>query len=201
MSEWTREQLDRAAGQWREHGGDAMAFIARRVGAGAIDPAQFQAEMRTEVKSLHVRMAVLGNGGTREGMTPHDWGVVGHECRVQYEYLNNFTQEIIQRAQLAASGAIDPRTGQPYVMYSAAYLENRARLYAKAGRHIYERIRTEKDGVAGDALIWTLHSDAPCATCIDREGTVARRDSIPFWPGKGTICIVNCQCTWEIVEE
>ena len=196
----SRARLDGAAERWREGTGDQMAFLSRLVGQGALNPAQFQAQMRDMVKELHVRMAVFGNDGERDGLTQRDWGIVGRECRNQYAYLNGFAQDVIQRQQLAEAGAINPQTGEPYTMYSAAYLENRAKLYAKAARATYERIRTEHSGENGDELIWTLSPAEHCATCLERDGTVARRDSIPFWPGIGTDCQVNCRCSWELVE-
>jgi len=196
----SRERLEQAAEQWRVGVGDQMAFAARMVGQGAFNPAQFQEQMRGMVKDLQVRMAIFGNDGTRDGLTQRDWGVVGRECRTQYAYLNGFTQDIVQRQQLAEAGAIDPKTGAPYEVYSAAYLENRAQLYARAARATYERIRTEHGGENGDELVWTLSAAEHCATCLERDGTVARRDSIPFWPGQGTDCQVNCRCSWELVD-
>lgn len=62
-------------------------------------------------------------------MTQRDYGVIGSQLKGQYQYLNNFGNEIAQNG------------------FSPGYLKFRSGLYVNSARQAYERGKTEAFGI------------------------------------------------------
>jgi len=60
---------------------------------GTIDLKEWQLSMRRRIKNTHINAAVAQRGGWAQ-MTQSDWGFVGNRIRRQYEFLDNFAQQI-----------------------------------------------------------------------------------------------------------
>jgi len=196
MAATNRQKLDKIAREWREHYEDEFQLDTTYLVRGVYNPAQLQDSIRAQLKDLYIRQAIIAVGA-RDILDASDWGVIGSELRAQYGYLDTLVQQVITKANGAANGDIDPTTGKPYEPMSPKMLWYRLRSFSKQSRYIYERIRVKHGGKPDDVLIYTRHREDSCAVCIERDGTIATRDSLPFYPGKGTICLFNCACTWE----
>jgi len=96
--------------------------ISERLAESEINIAQWQTEMRHEMKIIHTQTAALQKGGWDQ-MTQSDWGAVGQLTREQYQFLENF--------------AIDIETGRQRLRNLAGEVNGqflrRADLYAQAG--------------------------------------------------------------------
>ena len=60
---------------------------------GQIDLKEWQIAMRRRVKDVNITAAVAQRGGW-EQMTQADWGRVGQRIKTQYEFLDNFANDI-----------------------------------------------------------------------------------------------------------
>lgn len=155
---------------------------ARALGAamadGEISATAFYREMRTIVKSVHLYSAASAVGGWAQ-MTQSDYGRVGQIVRGQYAYLNNFAAQIA--GGLPMNGAIEQRAG----------------MYAQAGRMTHEDIRRELERGRGRTHERNiLHPADHCGDCVamrDR-GRVPIGTLIPL--GKRQ-CKTKCRCTIE----
>jgi hypothetical protein len=77
---------------------------------GTITQAEFEASMRTLLRSGHVIAASVGRGG-RVRMTAKDWGRVGAKIKWQYKFLAKFARKI---GTDAISGAASSNRVQLY---------------------------------------------------------------------------------------
>jgi hypothetical protein len=144
-----------------------------------ISLADWQLQMRAEIKSAHLNAAMVARGG-RDQMTPADWGRTGRELRNQYEYLDKWAADI-------ASGKVK-LDGRANV---------RAQLYGDASRSTYEQNRRAVASVNGytqERRI--LHAAESCVDCLEYAGL--------GWQPIGTLprigesqCRSNCRCTFE----
>lgn len=96
---------DTYASAKRQMAGD----LARRVGAGEINIAQWEKAMRNDVRNSFIDQYVLAHGG-RNSMTPADWGRIGSMTKDQYGYLHKMAEEIkagtLTEKQIAARGGM-----------------------------------------------------------------------------------------------
>jgi hypothetical protein len=144
-----------------------------------ISLADWQLQMRAEIKSMHMNAAMVARGG-RDQMTNADWGRTGRELRNQYEYLDKWAADI-------ASGKVK-LDGRANV---------RAQLYGDASRSTYEQNRRAVASVNGytqERRI--LHAAESCVDCLEYAGL--------GWQPIGTLprigesqCRSNCRCTFE----
>jgi hypothetical protein len=175
---------DSIVGQLRDLADDSKARLgglARDAAEGRIQPADFQAAMQAELKSLHTANVALARGGW-DKVTAADWGRTGGTLKSEYRYLADFTREV-------ASGTVTPdqasaRAGQ-YAgkAYSRFWTED-ARQKAGSGQYQEER--------------W-LDTRLP-NECDDCDG-LAKLGWVPIGalgraPGDGsTACHGNCRCS------
>lgn len=96
--------------------------------SGTIDLGEWETRMRKLIKETYSAEFMLGRGGL-EQMTFRDWGILGHELRDQYEFLNNFSNDIFNGTQ------------------SPAQIKNRARMYIDGAHKMFQRGRTEAFGM------------------------------------------------------
>jgi hypothetical protein len=108
--------------------GDVVAALGMQVGQGVLRVQDWQTLMRREIKDEYVRQYLVGRGGLAQ-MTPRDWGIIGHMLRTQYQFLDNFAQDV-------AAGRLSP-----------AQIVARARLYIYSAQQARERARTEAFGM------------------------------------------------------
>lgn len=132
---------------------DAMADLGRRLAAGELRIEHFEREFRERLKLAWTTEYVYGRGG-RQAMTPDDHAALRGLIREQWQYANQFARDV-QAGEL-----------------SAAQIEARAKLYAGATVHGYERGRE----AAHDGL------------------------RLPGHPASGTACRSACTCSWDIQE-
>lgn len=108
-------------------------MLANLVGNGLLNPADWEAAMRAEIKREYIRQYLLGIGG--EGsMTAQDWGSIGGMIADQYRYLDDF-------ADLVAAGEL-----------SEGQIRARAAMYVNSAREAFERAQARAWGIPEGAL-------------------------------------------------
>lgn len=152
-----------------------MHTLTEKLIARTISLDQWQLGMMQEIKLAHVSAAAAARGGWAQ-MTPADWGAVGQQIRVQYDYLRNFAAEIASGKQLLNGSALV-----------------RADLYGQAARGTFEEMRrrmAELDDMEEEIRI--LGEADHCADCLSSAG---------HWEPLGTLprigdsqCITHCHC-------
>lgn len=171
----TRSAADVALKSSRER----VEKLTRQLRDGEITLGRWQREMMNEIKDAHINMGSLAKGGY-EQMGQADYGRVGRILRDEYEYLNNFAQQI-------ADGDV-PLDGKAV---------NRAGMYVDSARgthHRVERLEMQKRGFNQEKNI--LGVAEHCPECV--ELTTRGDDG---WVPNGTlpeigdrICLANCKC-------
>jgi hypothetical protein len=96
--------------------------LTRRLTAGEIDLATWQADMKAELRRANLEQFVTGKGGVREGIARTDYLKLGPELKRQYRYLRRFAG-VIEKA--AANGN------------SVGFAVERAKLYAKSTQAMF----------------------------------------------------------------
>ena len=152
--------------------------LANQLRNREISLADWQLQMRNEMRMMHNNAAMVAKGGKAQ-MTQADWGRTGRELRSQYEYLDKWAKDI-------ASGKA-PLDGR---------LASRAKLYGNAARGTYEQERRVMAADKGnDEEMRILHAKESCKGCISIAG---------YWAPIGTLpkigsqeCSTNDMCTFE----
>jgi len=159
--------------------GDNITALSQSLLDGNITLAEWRAQMMVQVKTAHTAAAAAARGGWAQ-MSQSDWGAVGQLIKRQYQYLENFAQEIASGKQ-----KLDGR------------LLTRAKMYAEAPRGTFEQIArrmaankgmTEERRVLGFA--------EHCIGCTEQAAL--------GWQPIGTLapigsqeCRSHCQCHYE----
>lgn len=176
----TEPEMHGALGKLSDASGERMATLTTRLQAGSLPLADWQAQMMTELKSVHLAAAIAGHGG-KQMMAPADNAVAGQYIRQQYQHLTAWAQDI-------ASGKA-PLDGR---------LVSRARLYATSSLSTFDGMR-ERDARNSGARMEEhnrSHSKDPCSQCpgLSEQG----------WLPLGTLppvgsreCVAACRCTIE----
>lgn len=143
-----------------------------------IDLAEWQVVMQEEIKLTQLMAEALLRGGWNQ-MTLADYGRVGQRTRVQYEYLDDFTQKL----------AAGMRTDGNFMNY--------ARMYAAAARVGFEEGMQEQLTIAGYSEEHNiLYPAEHCDECVE----ITARGWVPIGtnPPAGTRkCLANDMCTAE----
>ena len=155
--------------------------LANQLRNREISLADWQLQMRNEIRNMHNAAAMVAKGG-RDQMTYADWGRTGRELRNQYAYLDKWAADI-------ASGKVklDGRLAQ------------RAKLYGQAARGTYEQQRRTMAATGGnDEEMRILHAKESCT------GPTGCTTFAGYWAPIGTLpnigdldCGANCACTWD----
>lgn len=160
--------------------------IGRSLAVGDISLADWQTQMRDELKIIHTMAGAIGKGGW-QNMTQADWGAVGQISREQYGYLQRFAIDIETGRQ-----PITRPDGTP----NGQFLR-RADMYSQAGRGTQAQIerRTANQSGATEERRVRVASDS-CETCISEAakgwqplGTLRRIGD--------TVCKTNDRCYFE----
>lgn len=148
--------------------------LADDLRSGRISLTEWRDEMRDTIKQTQMAAAELAKGG-RQQMTQADYGRVGQATLRQYQYLENWVQEI------QAGAPVDNR------------MEGRARQYLRAGRTSFLASEAEAMRDRGYLARNVLDARESCAECIaeTEKGLVPVGNlSLP-----GTrVCRGNCKC-------
>lgn len=152
--------------------------LANQLRNREISLADWQLQMRNEMRMMHNNAAMVAKGGKAQ-MTQADWGRTGRELRTQYEYLDKWA------AQIASGEA--PMDGR---------MNWRAKLYGQASRGTYEQERRAMAADKGnDEEMRILHAKESCKGCISVAGYWAPLGDLPKLGSQD--CSTNCLCTFE----
>lgn len=158
---------------------DAMADVSARLAEGRISLADWEREMRRQIRDAHATAHAMARGGWKR-MTPSDWGRVGAAVREQYKYLSAFAAGI-------ETGAV-PRTKA---------LAARARLYAEAARRSHfetERWLMANRGYVEERSVLGIADH--CDGCLAEAGK-GWRPIGTLLPIGGRDCKARCRCWFE----
>ncbi len=153
--------------------------IAQRLIDGEITLADWQGQVASMLKTLHVAMGVAAVGGFDQA-SQADYGYMGSLIKKQYQFLGKFAQDIASGKQ-----ALD------------GTLLSRSALYTQSGRTIFEDVvgKTAEDaGCTQERSI--LGAADHCSDCVDE----AAKDWQPIGtliPIGERICKANCRCSME----
>lgn len=152
--------------------------LANQLRNREISLADWQLQMRNEMRMMHNAAAMVAKGG-REQMTHADWGRTGRELRSQYEYLDKWAADIA-----SGKAPIDGR------------LNTRATLYGDASRGTYEQSRRAQAADKGNEEEQRiLHAAESCVDCI--QYAALGWQPIGSLPKIGdSQCRSRCRCTF-----
>ena len=156
-----------------------VAALSERLVDGDISLADWQSQMAGIMKTLHVTMGVAAVGGFNQA-DASDFGYMGSLIKKQYQYLQNFANDIVSGKQ-ALDGS----------------LVSRAELYAQAGRGVFEDMvgrEAENGGATQERSV--LGAADHCGDCLGE----AAKDWSPLnslIPIGERQCLARCHCTME----
>ena len=153
-----------------------MTSLTEQLIAKSISLEQWQIGMMQNIKLAHTSAAAAARGGWAQ-MSQADWGAVGQQIRVQYDYLRNFANEIANGKQLLNGSALV-----------------RADLYGQAARGTFEEMRRRMEELVNgmDEEIRDLGEADHCVDCLAAAGHWAPIGTLPQIGD--SVCIVNCHC-------
>lgn len=168
------EAMYEAAG----NAGKRMQKLSRSLQSGSITRAQWLAEMRGEVKSVHLYSGAASRGGW-DAMRSTDFGRVGQRVRTHYAHLDRFAAEL--KEGLPLDGRFLARTD----------------MYGSAGRQTFMLVDQAENRERGMTEERSLLSGlASCDECVSEAGT----DWAPIGslqPVGSRTCMSNCTCFFE----
>jgi hypothetical protein len=144
---------------------------------GVIGPNAFVTAMRLEIKRTTMMQYMLGRGGAN-ALTQSDYGRIGQLLKTQYQYLNNFTTQIMD-GKVTRSRAID-RAGM-YIDTTVGAHERAKGIAWDVDLPEYPPNHTrclcewtlENDGPNRILAYWKVHSGNPCEYCENNEAMYA----------------------------
>jgi len=148
-----------------------------RFRSGLITLEEWQADMRQEIKRVHLATEAMVRGGWNQ-LGPSDFGRVGARVKEQYAYLSDFTQQLLN-GEIRTDGAF----------------MSRARLYAASVRASLHESMTEVVMAAGYTEERNvLHPAEHCTECLDQSaaGYVPLGTLVPIGARQ---CLGNDKCT------
>lgn len=146
---------------------------------GAISPAVYAHQMRTEVRRLTLQNAALGAGGF-DRLTQSDYGRVGRQLRDEYARLVNFAN------QMKEGSVTLPQALNRAEMYAGTA---RIQFWATEGAHV-------QPSQGGTVMIERrlLGVAEHCADCLDYYNQGWQPLGVLPEPGQGSACMSNCKC-------
>jgi len=159
---------------------DEMIDLSRRLQNSEIGLQEWYNGMRDRMKIIHNLDAAIAKGGWAQ-MTQSDWGAVGAISKRQYQFLNNFAQQI--------KDGTHPLNGRFLV---------RAGMYADAARGTGEDMKRREAGRNGfteEARV--LGRADHCVDCVRWNVDVLGWQPIGTIPRIGdSVCRTNCRCNF-----
>lgn len=157
----------------------AVLDLAGKLQTGSISLADWQLQTAQRLKTLHVATAIAGRGGFAS-MTSSDYGFLGNLIKAQYQYLNQFANDI-------ASGK-QPLNGQ---------FVTRVNLYVQATRGTFEDVKrweATNQGNTQERRILGVADHCDSCTSASAKGW----QPIGTLPRIGeSLCKTNCKCSFE----
>lgn len=151
--------------------------LADDLRAGRISLTEWQAEMKDVIKQTQLGTAAIAKGGLDQ-MTQADFGRVGQRVRTQYQYLDQWVEQI--KAGLPVDGRMEPR----------------ARQYLRSARSSFLSQEAEDMRERGYLARSVTRPAEHCAECLAEEakGLVEPQFLVPI--GERT-CRANCKCVFQ----
>ena len=162
---------------------DKISDLADLLLSKAINVSTFERAVANQLKEAHINSYALGKGGVKQ-LTQRDYGIMGAELKKEYQYLRNFSQEILQ-------GKLSPDQ-----------IRSRLSMYADALHGSRELGALEGHRAAG--YIWekrSLHSSESCADCIRYQGQGWMPLGTLPNPGDRCRCRSRCRCSKSFSKE
>lgn len=165
---------------------ERMQRLAAQVASGEINSAEFGAQMRKEVKAVHLVNVAAARGGFHN-MGAQGFSQAGGLLPFHYQRLNSFVADI-------ANG----RYGEPM---DAAQIADRAAMYSEAGRESFEHVRLGQEADAGfRSEVNVLEATAHHCTGPDSCPAQSKKGRVPIGtlliPGQRA-CVTRCKCRIE----
>lgn len=151
--------------------------IGQQLIDGKITLADWQGQMTSNLKTLHVAMGVVANGGF-QNTSSADFGFIGSLIKKQYSFLRDFAKQIETGKQLL-NGSLLARSA----------------LYVQAGRETYENVVGRAAGNGGATQEKSILGIADhCEQCVSEaaKGWVEIGTLIPVGQ---RLCKSNCHCS------
>lgn len=155
-----------------------MAASAQALLDGNLSLAAFQADLMRTLKTAHIAVAVIGNGGAAS-MTSTDWLFSARAIKAQYTYATAFADQVADGSQ-PLDGTLRSRAAQYGHAARTHYESERARLMSRQPSMLERNV---------------LHASESCSGC--------RAESARGWVSAGTLvpigsrspCQSRCRCS------
>jgi hypothetical protein len=146
--------------------------------ANRISLQKWEKEFAKELKTLHVKRALISRGG-KNIATPEDWLSIGRDLKSEYKYLHQMAVEI-------KNGTVSP-----------AQLKARTKLYTERSRLAGE---TMKQANAKESdLVYMMRklgaTDRNCGECLSYASAGLKRIGELPLPTVACSCRANCKCS------
>jgi hypothetical protein len=153
--------------------------ISQQLVNGEINLAEWQIQMSTRLKQLHVAMGLAASGGVN-GADPATLGYIGSQIKEQYKFLRKFAKQIKNGTQKLDGSLVA-----------------RAALYAQSARGTFEdTVRRASKDIGNQLERRVLAPADHCETCLQQASL--------SWQPIGTLnrigdslCRSNCHCTFQ----
>ena len=157
---------------------EPIKALSEQLRSGAINIADWQTTMMTEIKNAHLN-AIAETVGGYENMTPEHNGRAGAYIREQYKFLRDFANQIEDGTQ--------PMDGT---------ISRRSQLFIKAGREsYYKSIHAQLgSGTASHVRSIRFPGDS-CEECKGFDGVWFVLGSSAYKLPGNRICNKNCRCS------
>lgn len=159
---------------------DFLSNLAARLISKNITLAEWQAEMREYIRTIH-REAVLIVYGGRDNVPQSAWGYEGYLVKLQYQYLDGFVQDILSNPDAWMNGR----------------LLTRMKLYQQAEWSAFEamvRFKKMQEGYTEERRVLGVADH--CPGCLQQAG-LGWRPIGTLEPIGSQDCVTNCHCIFE----
>lgn len=146
--------------------------------ANRISLQKWEREFAKELKTLHVKRALMSRGG-KNIATGEDWLAIGRDLKTEYKYLHQMASEI-------KNGDV-----------SEAQLKARTKLYTERSRLAGETMK--QSNAKESDLVYMMRklgaTDRNCGECLTYASMGLRRIGELPLPTVACSCRANCKCT------
>jgi hypothetical protein len=158
-----------------------IAALTQRLIDGEVSLADWQEQMKTELRRANLEQFVVGKGGDRSQIRRTEYLRLGPELKRQYRYLNNFARQLAQSAEDGVSlqyamerAKLYARSTQAMMWRSAIPVKldqvprdgkTRCRTNCQC-RLVYEYERDENGAIVAVLVYWKLRPAEHCEDCI-----------------------------------
>lgn len=170
--------------------------LALRFAAGRISGAEYEIELRTLIKSLHMGALAAGSGG-RRNVTQSDLSRLGPLLRDEYGHLRRRVAGFEAYREYLADGGDPAKYDGARV--TPAQLAGTVRGYVEAAIGTFERAKVERAPVGARGR-WVPHSGESCEDCKAQNDR--GEQPVTAFPLHGSLaCGPHCKCEVLIARE